>query len=122
MRSKMRRQGMLTQPETDSMLRWFAPVVFCFGVVSLHAEEKATSAAALVNLVWQDCGACHGITLKGGLGPDIRSDALAHYDVDTLSSVVLDGVPGTAMPPWRPIMSEADARRIAEYLLHGDMK
>ena len=74
------------------------------------------------NLVHQDCGSCHGLTLKGGLGPDIRPDALSHYDIDTLSDVVLDGIPGTAMPPWRPLMSEADAKKIAEYLLQGDTK
>ncbi len=62
------------------------------------------------------------MTLKGGLGPDIRPEALSHYDVDTLSKVVLDGIPETAMPPWRPLMSEADARKIAEYLLQGDLK
>jgi cytochrome c55X len=76
----------------------------------------------LINLVHQDCGSCHGLTLKGGLGPDIRPDALSHYDVSTLSTVVLDGIPDTAMPPWRPLMSEADAKKIAEYLLHGDLK
>ena len=29
-------------------------------------------------------------------------------------SVILDGVPGTAMPPWRPLLSEADKRAIQE--------
>jgi cytochrome c55X len=33
--------------------------------------------------------------------------------------VILDGVPGTAMPPWRPLLSEADALWIADYLLKG---
>ena len=74
---------------------------------------------ALEHLVKQDCGSCHGLTLKGGLGPDIRPHAIAHYDANTLAQVVLDGIPGTAMPPWRPIMSEADANWIANYLLTG---
>ncbi|WP_029066320.1 cytochrome c [Labrenzia sp. DG1229] len=76
----------------------------------------------LINLVHQDCGSCHGLTLKGGLGPDIRPQSLSHYDVETLSTVVLDGIPETAMPPWRPLMSEADAKRVAEYLLQGELK
>ncbi len=76
--------------------------------------------AALEHLVIQDCGSCHGLTLKGGLGPDIRPEAIAHYNAQTLSDVLLDGIPGTPMPPWRPLMTEAEARWIAEYLLKGD--
>jgi len=105
------------------MLKTLLTFAFCLAVItSLAVAGEPGSADALVNLVRQDCGSCHGLTLKGGLGPDIRPHALGHYDVDTLSTVVLDGIPATAMPPWRPILSEADARRIAEYLLTGDMK
>lgn len=73
--------------------------------------------AALERLVKQDCGSCHGLTLKGGLGPDIQPEALAHYGPEALQTVILDGVPGTPMPPWRPLLSEAEARWIADYLL-----
>ena len=77
-------------------------------------------AAALERLVRQDCGSCHGLTLRGGLGPDIRRDALGHHDRDSLSAIILDGIPGTPMPPWHPLLSEAEARWIATYLLTGD--
>ncbi|AQQ07915.1 cytochrome C556 (plasmid) [Roseibium algicola] len=105
------------------MLKTLLTIAFCLlAITSLALAEEQEAPAALVNLVRQDCGSCHGMTLKGGLGPDIRPDALGHYDIDTLSTVVLDGIPKTAMPPWRPILSEADARKIAEYLLKGDTK
>ena len=84
-----------------------------------HASDTPDP-EALAHLVKQDCGSCHGLTLKGGLGPDIRPEAVSHYDIETLSEVVLDGIPGTAMPPWRPLMSEAEAAWIAEFLLKGD--
>ena len=84
------------------------------------ADGGALDPVALERLVRQDCGSCHGLSLKGGLGPDIRPEALQHYDPDTLSAVILDGVPGTAMPPWRPLLSEAEARWITTYLLNGD--
>lgn len=74
-------------------------------------------AQALERLVKQDCGSCHGLTLKGGLGPDIRARALARYQRDGLASVILDGIPGTPMPPWRPLLSDEEAAWIAEYLL-----
>ena len=74
---------------------------------------------ALKNLVHQDCGSCHGMTLKGGLGPDLRAQKLQHYDPADLSAVILDGIKGTPMPPWRPLMSEDEAMWIAKYLLNG---
>ena len=77
---------------------------------------------ALERLVLQDCGSCHGLTLKGGLGPDIRPHSLSHYDADVLQSVILDGIPGTPMPPWRPLLDEDEAAWIAEYLLNGEAK
>ena len=75
--------------------------------------------AALERLVRQDCGACHGMTLKGGMGPDIRPESLKHYRPAILKSVILDGVPGMPMPAWRPLLTEAEAAWIADYLLNG---
>ena len=101
------------------MLKQFALFLFC--CTPTFAEE-ARPAESLIHLIHQDCGSCHGLTLKGGLGPDIRPKALTHYDIKTLSSVVLDGIPGTAMPPWRPLINEVEAGKIAEYLLRGELK
>ncbi|WP_253286411.1 cytochrome c [Ruegeria sp. HKCCD5849] len=75
---------------------------------------------ALKHLVHQDCGSCHGLSLKGGLGPDLRSETLKHYDADVLTGVILDGIPDTAMPPWRPLISEEEAEWIARYLLEQE--
>ncbi len=75
---------------------------------------------ALERFVIQDCGSCHGLTLKGGLGPDIRPQTIEHYDIGVLQDVILDGVPGTPMPPWRPLLTEAGAAWMAEYLLKGE--
>lgn len=84
---------------------------------ALAGELPPGRAAELEHLVRQDCGACHGMTLKGGLGPDLRAEALAGASPEALAQVVLDGIPGTAMPPWRPLLTEGEARWIAEYLL-----
>lgn len=77
-------------------------------------------AQALARLVQQDCGSCHGLSLKGGLGPDIRAASLGHHDRESLQAVILDGIPGTPMPPWRPLLSAAEAAWIADYLLKGE--
>lgn len=75
--------------------------------------------AALERLVRQDCGACHGLTLKGGLGPPLTARALAALGPAEVAAVVLDGRPGTAMPPWRGLLTEAEADWIAGYLLEA---
>ena len=79
----------------------------------------AESRPALISLVRQDCGSCHGMTLKGGLGASLLPDALAGKDANSVSSIILDGIPGTPMPPWRGLLTEADARWIAEQLKAG---
>jgi cytochrome c55X len=105
------------------------PSTFARGIIFLAFITMVTAHSAvaeplspgraneLERLVRQDCGSCHGMTLKGGLGPDIRAIALSGSDPETIAQIILDGVPGTPMPPWRPLMSEADARWIANYLL-----
>ncbi len=82
-------------------------------------DEPAPDPQALAQLVHQDCGSCHGLTLRGGLGPDLRAQSLDHYTPDILAEVILDGIPETAMPPWRPLLSPAEANWIAHYLLEG---
>jgi cytochrome c55X len=74
-------------------------------------------AARLERLVRQDCGSCHGMTLRGGLGLPLTPEALAGWRPADLATVILDGVPGAAMPPWWPILSPEEARWIADYLL-----
>lgn len=112
------------------MARRHLPALATGGLTALLALSLVTplpaqagegpDAAALKRLVHQDCGSCHGLTLKGGLGPDLRPQTLEHYQPDILASVILDGIPGTAMPPWRPLMTEADAIWIAQYLLQSE--
>ena len=85
----------------------------------LAADLPAARVAELERLVLQDCGSCHGLTLKGGLGPDLRAETLAGTAPESLAAIVLGGVPGTAMPPWHPLLTETEALWIAEYLLKG---
>lgn len=77
-------------------------------------------AAELRHMVRQDCGSCHGLRMTGGLGRDITPAALAGRDPADLTAVILDGMPGTAMPGWRPLLTEAEARWIADYLLEEE--
>ena len=97
-------------------------IAFAIGIVSLMAatgSQAGDRAAELTALVREDCGSCHGMTLKGGLGAPLLPADLAEKDTSSLAAIILDGVPGTPMPPWRGLVSEADARWIAEHLKQG---
>lgn len=80
------------------------------------ADIAPERAKVLENIVLQDCGSCHGLTRKGGLGSPLTADALANAEPEGLALIILDGVPGTAMPPWRPLITEDEAMWIARYL------
>jgi cytochrome c55X len=73
----------------------------------------------LVQLVRQDCGSCHGMTLQGGLGPSLQPDALRDKSVDSLVATIIGGRPSTPMPPWQRFLSEAEAQWIVEKLLEN---
>ena len=73
----------------------------------------------LVRMVRQDCGSCHGMLLTGGLGPALTREALADKPLEGLAATIFQGRPGTPMPGWRAMLSEAEALWIAEQLMHG---
>ena len=73
----------------------------------------------LIHLLVQDCGSCHGLTLKGGLGPALLPQDLEGKDSDFLSEVILEGVPGTPMPPWNVEISEDEVKWLVRRMKEG---
>jgi cytochrome c55X len=57
--------------------------------------------------------------LTGGLGPALTPQALADKPVDSMAATIVHGRPGTPMPGWRALLSEADAAWIAAQLVRG---
>jgi cytochrome c55X len=91
--------------------------IFAAGIAA--AEPSAARQSELAHLVRHDCGSCHGMSLNGGLGPALTPQALGRKPAVYLTNVILDGRHGTAMPGWRPLLSEAEAAWIADRLLEG---
>lgn len=87
--------------------------------VASAAEPAPARRAELLHLVKQDCGSCHGLTMKGGLGPSLEPATLAEKDAEQMQFVILHGRRGTAMPPWSTFLSEAEARWIVDQLKKG---
>ena len=73
----------------------------------------------LVHLLRQDCGSCHGMTLRGGLGPALTPEVMATRPVEYLYHTVREGHSGTPMPPWKGILSDDEIRWIVVQLKNG---
>ncbi len=73
----------------------------------------------LIYRLKQDCGSCHGLTMKGGLGPPLLPETLVDKPDDALVEVILDGVPGTPMPPWNFEISKVEAHWLVRQMKKG---
>ena len=83
------------------------------------AEITAARQNELLYFLKQDCGSCHGMTLKGGLGPALLPQTLAGKPKSYLVTTILEGRKDTAMPPWKSMLSQADAEWISVQLMNG---
>ena len=109
---------------TSPLRHWVSAAVLAVVLAdpALCGEISSARQAQLRNLVLQDCGSCHGMTMKGGLGSSLLPSDLADFDETSIAQIVLDGVPGTPMPPWRGLLSQTEAEWIANALKAGVLK
>ena len=75
--------------------------------------------AELLHRLKHDCGSCHGMTLKGGLGPALLPAALAEKPDEALVETILLGRPGTPMAPWGFEIAPDEAAWLVERLTEG---
>ena len=84
------------------------------------ARPTAIRQQQLRELLRHDCGSCHGLTRRGGLGPPLTADRLQHQSSATLIATILDGRPGTPMPPWRGLLQPAEVAWLVALLQQGE--
>ena len=70
----------------------------------------------------QSCatGYCHGAAGAAGRGPRLRGRSL---DLNRVSEAVRDGIPQSAMPGWKDLLSERDLSAVIAYVMsleHAD--
>ncbi len=70
-------------------------------------------------MVLQDCGSCHGMTLQGGLGKPLTVDNIAEMPDEALVELILEGMPGTPMPPWKALITRPEAEWMVRFLRNG---
>lgn len=96
--------------------------VFCLFCVSEYAMAQPVDEQRqqeLIHLLRQDCGSCHGMTLKGGLGPALTAEALQGKPEAYLEEVIMKGRAEHAMPPWQGILSEQEITWLVEQMKAG---
>ncbi len=91
-------------------------------VQAVVAAPTAGRQAELRDLLKQDCGSCHGMTLKGGLGPALTREALQGKSAAVLTTTIREGRPGTPMPPWKTLLQPAEIDWLVEQLLQGTLE
>jgi cytochrome c55X len=98
------------------MKRLLVPILLLLAFPAWASEPSPQRQQQLSALLDQDCGSCHGLTRKGGLGSPLTMDAMRELGDEALVATILDGRPGTPMPPWKLMLSEADARWLVRRL------
>lgn len=104
------------------MWRAAALALLAFSGASVASDLPKERQDALVHLLRHDCGSCHGMTLRGGLGPPLTPAALDGKARAALEATILYGRAGTPMPPWKNMLSEAEVRWLVEALKSGSLK
>ncbi len=70
----------------------------------------------LRDLLKNDCGACHGLTLQGGLGLPLQPQNLTGKPDEYLIDIITNGRKGTAMPPWKPFLNQDEIAWLVQFL------
>ena len=101
------------------MARWLVCLTLAFAIDAWANDLAPERRQALVHLLRHDCGSCHGMTLRGGLGPPLTAAALQLKSDAALEATILHGRPGTPMPPWRGMLQDEEVRWMVRLLKSG---
>lgn len=95
--------------------------IFSSSTMCAAAAEgiSATRQHELIYLLKQDCGSCHGLTLRGGLGPALTAEAMKDKSPQAMVATIRYGRPGTPMPPWANQLTEQETQWLVEQLYKG---
>lgn len=100
----------------NRLLKVKLALILGFSASFSFADPSPERQKELQHLLKHDCGSCHGMTLKGGLGPSLLPEDLKHKPDEFLFITIQHGRPGTPMPPWLSQLSQQDTYWIIKLL------
>lgn len=96
-----------------------AVAVLLIPMLADAGEPETRRQQEILHLLKHDCGSCHGMTLKGGLGPSLRPDVIGDVSDEALVETIMNGRSGTPMAPWRISLDENEAGWLVQRLKEG---
>ncbi|MCW8935670.1 MAG: c-type cytochrome [Gammaproteobacteria bacterium] len=105
--------------KTGNILQTLSFILLVILSLNRYAHASDNRQQELQHLLKHDCGSCHGMTLKGGLGPALLTDSLKDKPDELLFITIKEGRPGTPMPAWKKLLSDSDIKSIVKILREG---
>ena len=86
-------------------------------VLAASSLFAGSSTMNFPNVYEKECQGCHGPIHQGGVGSDLRPDALKKKERHVLRDDILNGIENTAMPQWQHMFSKDDADGMVDWLM-----
>jgi cytochrome c oxidase cbb3-type subunit 3 len=86
------------------------------GAAAFAMTDEAIAAGETI--YQQNCIACHGVNLEGGIGPSFQDDEWIHgYSVGDVTRIVTEGVAAKGMVAWGSILGAEKINQVTAYVL-----
>jgi nitrite reductase (NO-forming)/hydroxylamine reductase len=85
--------------------------------VAATVATAGTSTMNFAEVYEKECQGCHGPIHQGGVGSDLRPEALKKQTREMLVEKIMNGVENTAMPAWNSSFSADDAAGMVDWLM-----
>jgi cytochrome c oxidase cbb3-type subunit III len=95
----------------DAAVRWPA------GVATASVDTSPAAVEAGKGVYQQNCVACHGAELQGGIGPSLVDATWIHGGtLPEIQATITNGVPDKGMITWGPILGPEKIAQVAAYV------
>lgn len=90
-----------------------------FASSSFAAEPSAEKQAEIKRLLQNTCSSCHGVDLKGAIGPALKPETLGSKSDELLIDTIYNGRKGTMMSSWKASMNKDEIAWLVGILKNG---
>lgn len=85
--------------------------------LTVMAQDPAIVAAGQT-IYAQNCAACHGQNLEGGIGLALNDAEWKHGSTPlAIKKIVEEGVATAGMPPWGPVLGDEKVNQVVSFLV-----